>query len=54
MLQLLKAEPKSDAEREWLKFLQEYIRGLENKELQTFLRFVTGSSIIIVKEISWV
>ena len=51
VLQLLKAEPISDAERESYKFLQEYVRGLDKKELKVFLKFVTGSFIIIVKNI---
>ena len=38
-LALLKANPQSDSERECLKYLQRYIRGLDKVFLLKFLRF---------------
>ena len=46
VLALLKADPKSDSERECLKYLQRYIRGLDKVFLLKFLRFVTGTNIV--------
>ena len=34
-----------------LKFLKQYIRGLSPKELQSFFRYVTGSSLPLVKSV---
>ena len=47
VISLLDVEPKSDAERNYLRFLQRYIRGLDKSQLIKFLRFTTGSDIII-------
>ena len=46
VLALLTADPKSDSERECLKYLQRYIRGLDKVFLLKFLRFVTGTNIV--------
>ena len=48
VLALLKADPKSDSEREreCLNYLQRYIRGLDKVFLLKFLRFVTGTNIV--------
>ena len=46
VLALLKADPKGDSERECLKYLQRYIRGLDKVFLLKFLRFVTGTNIV--------
>ena len=35
-----------------LQFLRQYIRGLTPKELQSFLRYVTGSSLPVVQHIN--
>lgn len=47
----LQAECKSDAERECLKYLKKYIRGLEHSKLTKFLKFVTGSELMIFDRI---
>ena len=46
VLALLKADPKTDSERECLKYLQRHIRGLDKVFLLKFLRFVTGTNIV--------
>ena len=46
VLALLKADPKSDSERECLKYLRRYIRRLNKVFLLKFLRFVTGTNIV--------
>ena len=45
-LALLKTDPKSDSERECLKYLQRYVRGLDKVFLLKFLRFATGTNIV--------
>ena len=45
VLALLRADPKSDSERQGLKYLQRYIRGLDKVFLLKYLRFVTGTNI---------
>ena len=52
VISLLDVEPKSDAERDCLRFLQRYIRGLDKSQLIKFLRFTTGSDIIAVDKIT--
>ncbi len=47
VLQLLDANPNSDAERDAFRFLQRYVRGLDNSQLLQFLRFTTASDILI-------
>ena len=44
-------EPKRDAERDCLHFLQRIIRGLDKSQLMTFLRFTAGTDIIVVGKI---
>ena len=39
VLALLKANPKNDAERDSFKYIQQYMRGLEQVQLLKFLRF---------------
>ena len=48
-ISLFDVEPKSDAERECLRFLQRYIRGLDKSQLIKFLRFTTGPDIAVDK-----
>ncbi len=52
VLQLLQAQPNTDGERDALKFLQRYVRGLDTGNLGHFLRFTTGADILIVNSIS--
>ena len=46
VLALLKADPKNDAERDSFKYLQQYIRGLDQVQLLKFLRSVSGTKIV--------
>ena len=52
VLQLLVAEPTTGGERDALKFLQRYVRGLETANLLHFLHFTTGADVLIVKSIT--
>ena len=51
MLKLITASPATQAENQSLRFLHQYIRGLDEIGLWKMLRFVTGSDVICVKEI---
>ncbi|XP_022806613.1 uncharacterized protein LOC111343696 [Stylophora pistillata] len=46
-LNSLEAQPNTEAERDALKFLQRYIRGLDNAKLIQFLRLTTASDVVI-------
>ena len=52
VLQLLVAQPETNGERDSLKFLQRYIRGLDEQNLGHFLRFTTGADVLIVSQIT--
>ena len=43
---LAAAQPNTEAERDAFKFLQRYVRGLDNTKLIQFLRFTTASDIL--------
>ena len=47
VLEMLSAQPNTEAERDAFKFLQRYIRGLDNAKLIQFLRFTTASDILM-------
>lgn len=47
ILQLLDAKPSSDAERDAFRFLQRYVRGLDNNKVSQFLRFATATDTLI-------
>ena len=47
VLDMLVANPTNDAERDALKFLQRFIRGLETSKLVQFLRFTTATDVIV-------
>lgn len=49
LLKLLDASPTTQAESQSLRFLQQYIRGLDDAGLRRMLRFVTGSDICVNK-----
>ena len=51
VLETLVAQPNTDAERDTLKFLQRYIRGLDNGKLIQFLRFTTASDVLITNKL---
>ena len=54
VLKLLVAQPSTEGERDALKFLQRYIRGLDTANLGHFLCFTTGADIFIVITVSFV
>eukprot|EP00794_Sanderia_malayensis_P001011 gene1011-331_t len=47
ILGILDANPSTDGERDALKFLQRYIRGLDSKAMLQFLRFTTAMDIVV-------
>ncbi len=51
ILKLLDVSPQSQAESKCLRFLQQYIRGLDVVGLRKMLRFVTGSDVVSVDKI---
>ena len=51
VLEMLAAQPNTEAERDAFKFLQRYIRGLDNTKLIQFLRFTTASDILMTCKI---
>lgn len=51
LLKLLSASPSTQAENQSFRFLQQYIRGLDDAGLRRILRFVTGSDVICVNKI---
>lgn len=50
-LKLLDVSPQNQAESNCLRFLQQYIRGLDEVGLRKMLRFVTGSDVVCVNKI---
>ena len=52
ILNCIQADPQSDAERECLKFLKRYIKGLDTpQKLSTFVRFISGSELMLFEGI---
>lgn len=51
LLKLLQASPSTQAETQSFRFLQQYIRGLDEVGLRRMLRFITGSDVICVDKI---
>lgn len=52
VLEKLSADPRSEGERDALKFLQRYIRGLDRAKLSQFLRFTTASDVLSTGKIN--
>ncbi len=51
VIKMITASPANSAENQSLRFLHQYIRGLDERGLQKLMRFLTGSDVICVKEI---
>lgn len=51
VLKLLEASPSTQPEHQSLRYLQQYIRGLDPSGLRRFLRFTTGSDAVCVDKI---
>jgi len=51
ILKMIESSPVTPSEKQALRFLQQYIRGLDEMGLRRMLRFVTGSDIICVTQI---
>ncbi len=51
VLGMLLSSPATDAERDALKFLQRFIRGLDMSNLIQFLRFTTAMDIVVDKKL---
>ena len=50
VLEILSAQPNTEVEQDAFKFLQHYIRGLDNTKLIQFLRFTTASDILVTSK----
>lgn len=48
VLNLITAEPNTNAQRDVVSYLKRYIRGMDDEKLAKFLRFCTGASMICV------
>uniref|UniRef100_A0A1A8L2M6 Si:ch73-30l9.1 n=1 Tax=Nothobranchius pienaari TaxID=704102 RepID=A0A1A8L2M6_9TELE len=51
VLKLFEASPATQAESQSLRYLQQYVRGLDQAGLRKFLRFTTGSDVLCIKNI---
>lgn len=51
VIKMITASPANSAENQSLRFLHQYIRGLDEIGLRKLMRFLTGSDVICVKEI---
>ncbi|KAK7944641.1 hypothetical protein WMY93_000369 [Mugilogobius chulae] len=51
VLRLIEANPSNPVEQQSLKYLQQYIRELDQVRLRHLLRFITGSDVICVPKI---
>ncbi|XP_066918494.1 uncharacterized protein [Clytia hemisphaerica] len=51
VLKLFEPETKDDADRDCLSHLKRFVKGLDQPSLKRFLRFVTGSDLVIVDHI---
>ncbi|XP_061610704.1 uncharacterized protein LOC133468616 isoform X2 [Phyllopteryx taeniolatus] len=51
VIKMITAFPATSAENQSLRFLHQYIRGLDEISLRKLMRFLTGSDVICVKEI---
>lgn len=51
VIRLFVAHEQSEAERDAFKYLKQYVRGLSPSYLRKFLRFCTGSDIVLVHQI---
>ena len=51
VLNLIKAEPESNSQRDVFSYLKRFVRGMDDEKLVNFLRFCTGASMICVKEL---
>ena len=48
---LLKSNPKDDAQREAFNHTKKFVRGLDSNLLKEFMKFTTGSDLIIIEQI---
>ena len=51
VLEILSAQPNTEVDQDVFKFLQHYIRGLDNTKLIQFLRFTTASDILVTNKL---
>ena len=52
VIALLDANAETNAQRETMSYLKQYVRGLESEKLTKFLRFCTGSNMMCVEKIT--
>ncbi|XP_068698741.1 uncharacterized protein [Montipora foliosa] len=51
VLNMLQATPKNNAERASLDYLKRFVRGMDQGQLKSFLRYVTGADVLCVPSI---
>ncbi|KAM3615430.1 uncharacterized protein V6R79_002190 [Siganus canaliculatus] len=51
LLRLLDASPVTEVEKQSLRFLQQYVRGLDHTGLRRMLRFITGADVICIDQV---
>ena len=52
IIKLIQSDPTNGNERDTLGFLKQYIRGLDEPLLRKFLKYCTGSDVILVNKIA--
>ena len=52
VIELIQSNPTNGNERDALGFLKQYIRGLDEPLLRKFLKYCTGSDVILVNKIA--
>ena len=52
VIQALKVTPSGDSEKQSYDFLKKFVRSLDAPSLKIFLKFVTGSDVLITNQIS--
>jgi len=52
VLSMIEADPQNNSERAAVDFLKRFVRGMDQAQLNSFLRYVTGADVICVPHIS--
>ena len=52
VLSMIQADPQNNSERAAVDFLKRFVRGMDQAQLNSFLRYVTGVDVICVPHIS--
>ena len=52
VLSMIRADPQNNSERAAVYFLKRLVRGMDEAQLKSFLRYVTGADVLCVPSIS--